>query len=59
MECAEQGLDWEEVMEQQAREQARRQALGLPMLGTAASGASAPPETDDEDAAQQPETADA
>lgn len=59
MECAEQGLDWEEVMEQQAREQARRQALGLPMLGTAASGASAPPETDDEDVAQQPETADA
>ncbi len=59
LECAEQGLDWEDVLEQQAREQARRQALGLPMLGTAASGASAPPETDDEDVAQQPETADA
>ena len=28
-ECAEQGLDWEEVMEQLAREQARRRELGI------------------------------
>lgn len=30
IEAAEQGLDWEEVLEQQAREQARRRELGLP-----------------------------
>lgn len=30
-ECAEQGLDWEEVLHQQAREMALRQELGLPM----------------------------
>jgi lambda family phage portal protein len=30
MECAEQGLDWEEVLEQQAVEHARCQELGLP-----------------------------
>jgi capsid protein len=30
MECAEQGLDWEEVMEQQATERDRASELGLP-----------------------------
>lgn len=30
-ECAEQGLDWEEVLHQQAREMALRKELGLPM----------------------------
>jgi lambda family phage portal protein len=30
-ECAEQGLDWEEVLQQQAREMALRKELGLPM----------------------------
>ena len=28
-ECAMQGMDWEEVLEQRAREQAKLQALGL------------------------------
>ena len=32
-ECASQGLDWEEVLEQRAREQARMEELGLP-IGT-------------------------
>jgi lambda family phage portal protein len=31
IEAAEQGLDWEEVLEQQAREQAKRRELGLPV----------------------------
>jgi lambda family phage portal protein len=42
-ECAEQGLDWEEVLEQQAVEQSRRKELGLPdSTGTAGRGFSAP-----------------
>src|SRR5690606_40742605 len=32
-ETAEQGLDWQEVLEQQALEQRERQRLGLPMPG--------------------------
>lgn len=35
-ECAEQGLDWEEVIEQRAYEQARLQELGLPGLNSEA-----------------------
>lgn len=34
-ECAEQGLDWEEVLEQRAREQALAEELGLPVPGAA------------------------
>ncbi|TWA76438.1 lambda family phage portal protein [Azospirillum brasilense] len=34
-ECAEQGKDWREVMEQQASEQAERRRLGLPLLAQA------------------------
>lgn len=34
-ECAEQGLDWEDVLEQQAREQQKRRELGLPAPGAA------------------------
>lgn len=30
-ECAEQGLDWEEVLDQKARERARKKVLGLPI----------------------------
>jgi lambda family phage portal protein len=41
-ECAEQGLDWEEVLEQQAAERALRQRLGLPLDIPSASGAPAP-----------------
>lgn len=37
-ECAEQGLDWEEVAEQQARERAYRAGLNLPELQGAAKG---------------------
>ena len=29
-ECAEQGLDWEEVLEQRAAEQAKMRELGIP-----------------------------
>lgn len=57
-ECAEQGLDWEEVLEQRAAEVARLKALGLdflvptvaaaPIVG--APGAEAPPEEDDPEA---------
>lgn len=36
MECAEQGLDWEEVLDQQARECERRDELGLPEPGATA-----------------------
>ena len=32
-ECAEQGNDWQEVLEQQARETAMRRELGLPVVG--------------------------
>lgn len=32
-ECAEQGTDWEEVFQQQARERALRSRLGLPLIG--------------------------
>jgi len=49
MECAEQGLDWEDVLEQQARERSRRQKLGLPEPGATASTAP-PPEPDDDEA---------
>lgn len=34
-ECAEQGQDWEDILAQQSREQARRQALGLPLVASA------------------------
>jgi lambda family phage portal protein len=34
LECAEQGLDWNEVLEQQALEQRRREELGLPPMAT-------------------------
>lgn len=40
-ECAEQGLDWEEVLEQQAAERAVRKRLGLPLDIPSASGAPA------------------
>jgi lambda family phage portal protein len=35
-ECAQQGLDWEEVLEQRAREKSRMEELGLSDLGTGA-----------------------
>ncbi|MCP4635622.1 MAG: phage portal protein [Methyloversatilis sp.] len=44
-ECAEQGLDWEEVLEQQAAERAVKQRLGLPLDIPATSGAPASPGT--------------
>ena len=37
-ECAEQGKDWEEVLEQQARENDRRRELGIPVPGAVAPG---------------------
>lgn len=56
-ECAEQGRDWEDVLEQQAIENRKRAELGLPPLGThvavaAASAAAtdAPQRTDQEEA---------
>lgn len=46
-ECAEQGLDWEEVLDQQAVEMQRRRDLGLPdSYGTAGRGFPAPTEPD-------------
>lgn len=36
-EAAEQGRDWEEVLEQQARENERRRELGLPLVGSSSS----------------------
>ena len=47
-ECAEQGLDWEEVLEQTAYENARRRELGLPLLGDV-SFAPTPAEADNDD----------
>ena len=44
-ECAEQGLDWEDVLEQQAAERAVKQRLGLPLDIPATSGAPASPGT--------------
>jgi lambda family phage portal protein len=40
--CAEKGKDWEEVLEQQAREMRKRQQLGLPVPGAVPS---APPQS--------------
>jgi lambda family phage portal protein len=49
-ECATQGLDWEEVLEQRAREQAKMKALGLVIQPVMAE-----PETvNDEDTKQEP-----
>lgn len=51
-ECAEQGLDWEEVLEQQSYEQRRRVELGLaggPAANTIASAAKPEPKRDDDD----------
>ena len=58
MECAEQGLDWEEVLEQQAREQDKRDQLGL-SLATPESTAAPAPEVEDDETTQEEETADA
>ncbi|MGO4618559.1 hypothetical protein AB4Z34_01605 [Ensifer sp. 2YAB10] len=41
-ECAEEGKDWEEVLEQRAAEQARRRALGLDMATIQTSASVAP-----------------
>jgi lambda family phage portal protein len=48
LECAEQGLDWEEVLEQRAREKARMDELGLSFL-EAAGAVQSEPDTDDKD----------
>lgn len=54
-ECAERGDDWEEVLEQQAREMKKRKALGLPEPGKQQAPSATPPATapvggpDDED----------
>lgn len=42
--CAERGEDWEEVLEQQAREAKKRKSLGLPEPGAVAAEAPAPEE---------------
>jgi capsid protein len=42
-ECAEQGLDWEEVLEQQAAEREVKRRLGLPLDVPTTSGAPAQP----------------
>ena len=47
-ECAEQGLDWEEVLHQQARERALRLELGLPLPGSAAATSPAAEDTEDD-----------
>lgn len=47
-ECADRGKDWEDVLDQQAKEQAKREELGLPplpeMLGVSAEPELEPPE---------------
>lgn len=48
-ECAEQGKDWEEVLEQRAAEQARMRALGLDMATIQSSVSVAPQIPEDED----------
>lgn len=58
-ECAEQGLDWEEVLDQRAREQKRMADLGLPPSKTSAPAAATdtPPEPIPGAPAQQQEVA--
>lgn len=50
MECAEQGLDWEEALEQRAREQARKEALGLNDPEPTAAPPADPVDTEEDDA---------
>ena len=52
-ECAEQGLDWEEVLEQRARERTRMRELGL--LGAAEASASRPIQMEREEPEPDPE----
>lgn len=49
-ECAEQGGDWEEVLQQRAREEQRARELGivLPWMGAKSTRPAAPPADDDE-----------
>ena len=49
-ECAEQGRDWEDVLEQQATERRKRAELGLPAFGAgmATLAAAAAPDTPDD-----------
>lgn len=47
-ECAEQGVDWEEVLYQQARENALRKQLGIPIPGAGKATAALPDTEDDE-----------
>ena len=55
-ECAEQGLDWEEVLEQQAYEANRRAELGLPPLQPSAPAPAAPePDPADEATTNTPD----
>lgn len=48
-ECAEQGLDWEEVLEQRARENKRKVDLGLPAQPPAAVSITTAPDKEDDD----------
>jgi len=48
-ECASQGKDWEENLEQQAREEEKRKELGFSTAKTQTSGKSNQPENDDQD----------
>ncbi|MGV0982317.1 MAG: phage portal protein [Polynucleobacter sp.] len=65
--CAEQGTDWEEVLEQRAEEIAVARELGVPIAGsattapapdTAAPGDDAPDDTDDTDDTDAPDDTD-
>lgn len=47
--CAEQGKDWEELLEQQAREMRKRRELGLPDPNAKQAGAAAPNEDAEDD----------
>lgn len=51
-ECAEQGKEWEEVLEQRAAEQARMRALGLDMATIQSNVSVAPQIPEDEDCRQ-------
>lgn len=53
--CAESGKDWEEVLEQTARERAKRKSLGLPIPGEVRTPAPAPARHEEADATDDTE----
>ena len=57
-ECAEQGLDWEEVLEQRATEKSRMAALGLTPAERKRAGQAPPPEPNRDDEASPSPTGD-